>query len=1097
MKKCYFVSYFFASLFFLLFAPCWGQTGNSGFESGNLTGWTDDNSGTESVQSLVVRTGLYAGNYNTSNATNQRWRNDGNVVNVPSNSYVHFLVWVNPDAANSISAGINLGGNNSGGTSSPRALNTWTRLTHTRQNSSPGTLTAWGYVNTNNNGSGTQLNNRIDDGIIYVSTSSAIDVASPTTASSFTNGTITSNSVGFTWTNGTDAGTGIQNTIILRTTNLAAANPVLNDQGVYSTTGGAAGPNIVSSDWSVISTSVSSSTTTYTDNSVSSSTSYKYAVVHRDMAYNYSAALVSNTITTAAANQAPVITSNGGGATASINIPENTVAVTTVTATDDASTPTFSLNGGADEAKFSINATTGELTFITAPDYENPTDADMNNTYIIVVRASDGTLTDDQTITVTVTDVNEAANSSITDYFRTRQSGNWEDASTWESSSDNSTWISATLSPTSASNAIEIRNSHIVTIAANVAIDQTTVSSGGSLVVNPNTYIIVNDGTGDDLVISSGGSMTIKSTSAGTGSIANSAGTVMGNVTIERYITARRAYRLLSPSVTTIGTIRDNWQEGGNNTAGYGTHITGSSSGVNGFDATPTGAPSLYTYQYGNPDSYQPINNTNANTLSATSGYLLFVRGDRTPSHISASSTTSSTTLRATGAIFNSDYNVALQGTGKFTLVANPYASAIDWNSIYSDASNTALENYYTYVDPNIGSGGGYVTVTNSGANNMGTAGNIHIQSGQAFFVKSAASGTPALTIKQSHKSTINNVNVFRTGTPEQLSIGLYYSEADGTRRIADGVNTLFNNNYSAAIDGNDAEEIANFNENLAIRKDGKMLSIEGRPLVEDAETIELQMARMKVQPYEFEFTPRFNAPGMEAFLRDKFLNTETAISLASKTVIPFTITNDAASQAADRFMVVFKQAGVLPVNMGEVKAYRKAEAVQVEWTTLTESSVDKFEVEKSIDGVSFTKAATVKAKGNSTTLSAYNWLDNAPVKGYNYYRIKTISSNTTAPEYSKVVRVSMDKATGGAITVYPNPVKGNVVSLQFTNVEKGAYSVVLSNDLGQQVYRSVVNHDGGSAIQKLTLPASLQKGIYQLQVIGADSKINQQLIKD
>jgi hypothetical protein len=90
-----------------------------------------------------------------------------------------------------------------------------------------------------------------------------------------------------------------------------------------------------------------------------------------------------------------------------------------------------------------------------------------------------------------------------------------------------------------------------------------------------------------------------------------------------------------------------------------------------------------------------------------------------------------------------------------------------------------------------------------------------------------------------------------------------------------------------------------------------------------------------------------------------------------------------------------------------------------------------------------------------------------------------------------------MDKATGGAITVYPNPVKGNVVSLQFTNVEKGAYTVVLSNDLGQQVYMSVVNHDGGSAIQKLTLPASLQKGIYQLQVIGADSKITQQLIKD
>ena len=50
-------------------------------------------------------------------------------------------------------------------------------------------------------------------------------------------------------------------------------------------------------------------------------------------------------------NFAPVITSNSGGATATISIPENTTAVTTVTATDaDLDTPTFSISGGADQA---------------------------------------------------------------------------------------------------------------------------------------------------------------------------------------------------------------------------------------------------------------------------------------------------------------------------------------------------------------------------------------------------------------------------------------------------------------------------------------------------------------------------------------------------------------------------------------------------------------------------------------------------------------------------------------------------------------------------------------------------------------------------
>ncbi len=112
-------------------------------------------------------------------------------------------------------------------------------------------------------------------------------------------------------------------------------------------------------------------------------------------------------------NQAPVITSNGGGATAAISVAEKTTAVTTVTATDaDAGqTKTFSLSGGADSAQFSINSSTGLLTFRSVPDYENPADADLNNVYDLIVTVTDngtGNLSDSQTLTVSVTNVNEA-----------------------------------------------------------------------------------------------------------------------------------------------------------------------------------------------------------------------------------------------------------------------------------------------------------------------------------------------------------------------------------------------------------------------------------------------------------------------------------------------------------------------------------------------------------------------------------------------------------------------------------------------------------------------------------------------------------------
>ena len=106
-------------------------------------------------------------------------------------------------------------------------------------------------------------------------------------------------------------------------------------------------------------------------------------------------------------NEAPVITSNSGGATAAINYAENaTTTVTTVTSTDvDGDARTYSFGGGADDTDFAINATTGVLTFVAAPDFED----DASRT--VIVEATDdgtGTLTDTQTITVTITNVNEA-----------------------------------------------------------------------------------------------------------------------------------------------------------------------------------------------------------------------------------------------------------------------------------------------------------------------------------------------------------------------------------------------------------------------------------------------------------------------------------------------------------------------------------------------------------------------------------------------------------------------------------------------------------------------------------------------------------------
>ena len=89
-----------------------------------------------------------------------------------------------------------------------------------------------------------------------------------------------------------------------------------------------------------------------------------------------------------------------------INIPENSTSVATVTTSESA---TISIIGGEDSTKFSLNRLSDSataLSFITAPDFENPTDIGANNSYIVVLKALDGSGNAGyETVTATVTDV--------------------------------------------------------------------------------------------------------------------------------------------------------------------------------------------------------------------------------------------------------------------------------------------------------------------------------------------------------------------------------------------------------------------------------------------------------------------------------------------------------------------------------------------------------------------------------------------------------------------------------------------------------------------------------------------------------------------
>lgn len=767
--------------------------------------------------------------------------------------------------------------------------------------------------------------------------------------------------------------------------------------------------------------------------------------------------------------------------------------------TFDISTANNTATAGTDYVAKSLTAQTipaGNSTYTFDVIVNGDFTIEANETFLVNVTNVAGAILNDGQGQGTI--VNDDV---LTTYYPRTSSTDLSQASNW---TDDATGAGGT-SPADFSSPNQLFD--LTTNAANPTVSGAWSISGGSNLQLNNTNPLVFTSSGS-ISIGSGSQadfnnrpVTLSSGSTGTAYIGTVAGTLIGatNVTVERFISSlnNRAYRLLAPSVNTATPIRQHWQENGSNTAGRGTHITGSTTGANGFDATQTGEGSLFmvdpvtfTYQY--------VANTNATNLNAKDGYLLYIRGDRTID-LSATGTplpSNNTTLRATGSLLVGPQSfTGLYGGSEFNLVTNPYAAPIDWAGVRAASSN--LTQFYTLWDPNIGSQGGYVTVSTTGVKSApSSSATTHIQSGQAFFVQSTAGSTAAqVNINETHKTSSNNANVFRLGSQtEMLASSLYYTNASGIRVIADAVTSVYHNSYSVNIDEDDAAQLPNWDEDVAIVRNGSQLSIEGRPLIESTDTIPLLVARLQQRTYEWEFTASgFAHPNLQAVLVDNYLNSRQPINLNGTTLIAFTVTADAGSAATNRFFVVFQPLTALPVTMASIKAHQKGSQVQVEWSTQAEVNMKAYEVEKSTNGQRFITLGDVNAKGSSG-VNNYTWIDANPNTGNNFYRVKGIA-RAGETYYSKVVRVNLNNGRN-ELVVYPNPMVDNTITLSFI-LPKGNYLTSIVNAAGQEVYRKSFTHAGGAASQAFNLEHNLSKGVYQVVVSGNSEKFVQTITKN
>ncbi len=422
--------------------------------------------------------------------------------------------------------------------------------------------------------------------------------------------------------------------------------------------------------------------------------------------------------------------------------------------------------------------------------------------------------------------------------------------------------------------------------------------------------------------------VTLKSTATATASVSDLTGSTLSgatNVTVERYIPAKRAWRALTSPVNTTNSISANWQENAIDLGAgyrlYGLDIWSNSGGT----GIITGGVGSSLLAYNSNNTWSGITDTTLSSSllsnSKNKPFMAFVTGPYGSNNITAGAT--ATTIRATGNLFTGNQTYTC-GANEYNFIGNPYASPLSLTAMLADTNNAGFVGNIWIWDANasgLNAVGNYnlfdgTTYTNLFSNilNSGT----QIQSGQAFFVRSTLGGT--FTIKESHKGTSFSNAIFRDAAPAQLlRVGLY-KQINSEWSGRDGAMTVITPDADANQTPN---KMANGTENVAFTKNsGLFASNHHLPLIA-ADVLNVKVwnttagTNYKLKIYTEEFT----ATNLDATLEDLFTNARTPLPLDGTAVeYPFSVTTDALS-TGNRFRIVF-QTSALGINNPKANAF-------------------------------------------------------------------------------------------------------------------------------------------------------------------------------
>lgn len=592
-----------------------------------------------------------------------------------------------------------------------------------------------------------------------------------------------------------------------------------------------------------------------------------------------------------------------------------------------------------------------------------------------------------------------------------------------------------------------------------------------------------------DITLQSGAVRTANVGKVPSGTTINYSGA--GRFIVERYILTPRKWQFLSVPNNTLQTINQAWQEGkaaGSTTqttpAGYGTQISTKTPSslaalqALGFDFYSPGGPSMKSWNTATQNYVAPANTFLS--IVNPAGYMLFVRGDRTQAGSSGSSTT---IMRTRGQLLTGTQPAISIPAGKDVSIGNPYASALDMRTTPIPAQS--VQTFYVW-DPRLTGNynlGGFRAFTKVGSDWVSTPGGgayggrpNFIPSGQAFFIKGGASNGN-LVIDENAKGGDDYTATFVADKPQLLRVNLLIRD-NSELTLTDGVMMHYQDGFNDAVDNNDGPKQKNLSEVVSIRYKNKLYAVMQKSPVADADTIFLNLEMMKARNYSWVINAEnMDLDGRRAWLVDNYAQTKTALALQGDTRIDFTIANNPASLAADRFMIVFKLKK--RIQFISIEAKRNADkTATVKWQVAPGSDIRYYEVERSNEGTNF------NLKGVINTNDVLQYDDATAPAGEIYYRVKGLDAEGDYVYSDKVKLDALPVKTG--IDMVPNPIENGIIRLQFTNEEAGEYQLVLYAANGQQMLSrsQIINN----YIQQVNIKTGkLAAGTYQLLITRQD----------